>query len=55
MIAIAIKIMSTWWYPMNGTNFLHPVANLGAMVLQLGLVVGRRLVTLAVRADGGRY
>jgi len=36
---MAIKIMSTWWYPMKGTNLLHPVANLGAIVLQVSLVV----------------
>jgi hypothetical protein len=32
IIAMAMKIMSTWWYPMNGTNRLQPVLKRNAMV-----------------------
>jgi len=30
-MAMAMKIMRTWWYPTKGKNLLHPVANRTAM------------------------
>lgn len=50
MIAIAMNIINTWWYPIAGMNLLHPVANLTFAISCHGL--GRAVVYSGRPGDG---